>query len=57
MKPRLIVIYTHTLDREATPNCDLCTYSIVKLRLIVIYKHTLYREATPNHYLYTYYSS
>ena len=54
VKPRLIVIYTHTLYYEATPNRDLFILFIVKPRLIVIYKHTLYREATPNHYLFTY---
>ena len=40
VKPRLIVIYTHTLYREATPNRDLYTY--------------FHREATVNCYLYTY---
>ena len=69
VKPRLIVIYTHTLYREATPNRDLYIYSlswshayslfmhilfIVKPRLIVIYTNTLYREATPNRDLYPY---
>ena len=54
VKPRLIIIYTLTLDREATPNRGLCTYSIVKPRLIVIYTYTLYYEATPNRDLYTY---
>ena len=54
-KPRLIVIYTHTLYCEVTPNHDLHTYFfIVKPRLIVIYTYTLYREATPNRYLCTY---
>ena len=54
MKPRLIVIYAYTPYREATPNLDLCIYTIVNPRLIVIYAHALYREATPNRDLYTY---
>ena len=40
VKPPLIVIYTLTIYREATPN--------------VIYTHTLYREATPNRDLHSY---
>ena len=40
MKPRLIVIYTNTVYRDA--------------RLIIIYAHTLYHEATANRYLYIY---
>ena len=54
-KPRLIVIYTHTLYCEVTPNHDLHTYFfIVKPRLIIIYAHTLYREERVNRYLYIY---
>ena len=62
VKPRLIVIYMHTLYREATPNRDLCTYSsswshaflwlihilsIVKQRLIGIDMDTPYWHIYP----------
>ena len=40
MKPRLIVIYAHTLYREAKSNH--------------VYAHTLYHEVKPNRDLYTY---
>ena len=43
VKPRLIVIYKHTLYREATPNHYLYTY--------------IHHEATPNRDLYIYYLS
>jgi hypothetical protein len=43
MKPRLIVIYTLTLYREATPNRDLHILFIVRKRLTVIYAHALYQ--------------
>jgi hypothetical protein len=48
VKSRLIVIYTLTPCREATPNRDLYILFIVKPPLIMIDTHTLYREATPN---------